>query len=929
MNSDYRIVFSKVVPVVAAVVLLLALAPASVSRAQIAVGQVVQKTGDEQGLCVIIGCGTRKSSTLAADVAKQSKLLVHGIALDDDSLARARKAISAAGVDGLATVEKLHLTPLPYRDNIANIVVVPDFKVAAAAGLTTEEALRVTAPKGRLIVNTNGKVTTTVKPMPKEMDEWTHENRGPDGNTVSSDTAVHFPVGFRWNAGLPMNINNPKQSANAWSSTRGIALCNGRCFTLSSSVLENLGPTFGSKHGVDQYVIARDAFNGLLLWRTKVGATYYGGLFYPNRAPFVAVGDYVYAAAEDGKLIALDAATGRIARKFDTTYPVGKVLVDQNVVVAATWKEGTKVGGLFGVDRRLMDFAIAEGAVEAFDAGSGNRLWKLDKLATFIRSADGNLYMVQREGADKREEQSYPSRPPKKEGEQEPPPPPSRPEQYVVAVDLKTGKQLWEARVAKAGAHEILSVDAAGMGVVAIAHNNGARTTVLSAKDGHVVLETAAHSYAGFAGGELHLGGKKYDPATGKETGTSPVRISSTICTPTYYVNNMTVQNRGGGFNVDGKHLLYGGARGACLFASIPAYGEFYTAQNWCACAPAQIPGFIAFGPISREPNMEEMETPAPPEQGPAYRKISGLKPQTSDSANWPMYRRDPFRSNATPGSAPQKLDLLWQKTVTVPWADGAMGCEWKEQLTDPLTSPVVGDRIVIVAVPDRNQVIALNAATGKEEWRQVVGGRVDSAPTLYGGACLFGSHDGYVYALSRADGRLAWKLRAAPCDERMVSYGKVESPWPVMGTVLVDDGMAYASAGRTQGSDGGIVVRAFDPGTGKIAWSRAIVPTSDGGEYRNMRKNDIILKVGDSLQLMRTRMNPKSGEIVKNPTIEYQKALEQQRREKQQAEREAKKSAVPGKKTEAAKKTEPADEELKPPEEIAPGIGLEGFVLA
>jgi hypothetical protein len=32
--------------------------------------------------------------------------------------------------------------------------------------------------------------------------------------------------------------------------------------------------------------------------------------------------------------------------------------------------------------------------------------------------------------------------------------------------------------------------------------------------------------------------------------------------------------------------------------------------------------------------------------------------------------------------------------------------------------------------------------------------------------------------------------------------------------------GFSNASAGRTQGSDGGIVVRAVDPANGKIAWS-------------------------------------------------------------------------------------------------------------
>jgi outer membrane protein assembly factor BamB len=136
------------------------------------------------------------------------------------------------------------------------------------------------------------------------------------------------------------------------------------------------------------------------------------------------------------------------------------------------------------------------------------------------------------------------------------------------------------------------------------------------------------------------------------------------------------------------------------------------------------------------------------------------------------------------------------------------------------------------------------------------------------------------------------------------VSSGKVESPWPVVGTVLVADGAAYVSAGRTQGSDGGIIVRAFDPLTGEPAWSKALVMTTKGNEYRDMRRNDLLLKTGDTLQLMTTRLDPKTGEFQKNPTLDVQKAT---------------------KKKTAGK---PA-EEAPALDEIAPSIGLEGFLTA
>ena len=903
---------------------------ATIAGGEISAAQLLPAAGRDQGLCVIIGCGDESDPGLAAVLARPGKLLVHGIALDDACLARAQKAIAAAAVDGLASVERLPLRPLPYRDNMANLIVVLNPQRAIAAGFSSGEALRVVSPLGRVLIDKGGQWETVVKPMPKIMDQWTHETHGPDGNTVSSDKCIHFPFGFRWNAGLSMNLKNPNRSGNTHASTRGIALCEGRCFTLSQSVLENLGPTYNSEQGLDQYVTARDAFNGLLLWRTKIGATYYGGLIYANRAPFVAVGQRVYVTGEDGTLLALDAATGAVARKFPTVYAPGRLLVDRNVVVTADWKEGTRLGGLDGVDRRFMDFPIREGAVEAFDAQSGSRLWMIDKLATSIVSADGILFMIQREGADRHEELRYPHNQSKEEKVAALAHLPPRPEQRVTAVELASGKVLWQTRLVSPEARESLRLETACMGVITVSHNYGAKTSILSAIDGRVVatLTPKSSSCGVFYQGAFHLGGKKYSPASGREIGDSDIWLVAKQCSPHYFVNDMVVEGRHCVYNVEGERLTYGGARGACLFGSIPAFGAFYAAQNWCACAPGEIGGFSSYGPIAHEPTATEMERAVLAEPGSAAAAAGKANPPKASTSDWPMYRHDSLRSNATTAAAPQKLDVLWRKSLTPPAADGPIGADWKEALRDPLTAPVVAEGTVVAAATDRNQVIALDAATGSELWRQTVGSRVDSSPTIYQGLCLFGSHDGYLYALSRADGGLAWRLRVAPLEDRMVSYGKVESPWPVVGTVLTANGLVYASAGRSQASDGGIVVRAVDPSSGKIAWSKAIVSLLDTPEGQDLRKgeqalvlhefrkNDLMLDTGEAIQLMLTRMNPKTGAIVPNATREFKNKAKQAARASQ------------SKQAKAGGKGKPAAVPAKPvaPEEVVPGIGLEGF---
>jgi hypothetical protein len=49
------------------------------------------------------------------------------------------------------------------------------------------------------------------------------------------------------------------------------------------------------------------------------------------------------------------------------------------------------------------------------------------------------------------------------------------------------------------------------------------------------------------------------------------------------------------------------------------------------------------------------------------------------------------------------------------------------------------------------------------------------------------------------------------------VSYGQLESAWPVHGSVLVEGGVAYCSAGRSSFLDGGIDLFGLEVGSGKV----------------------------------------------------------------------------------------------------------------
>jgi hypothetical protein len=84
---------------------------------------------------------------------------------------------------------------------------------------------------------------------------------------------------------------------------------------------------------------------------------------------------------------------------------------------------------------------------------------------------------------------------------------------------------------------------------------------------------------------------------------------------------------------------------------------------------------------------------------------------------------------------------------------------------------------------------------------------------------------------------------------------------------VLVSEGKVYASAGRSQGSDGGLVVRAYEAAGGRLLWSRALASCKVMNNYGFSRLNDIILRTGKSLQLNVARIDAATGkEDMANP---------------------------------------------------------------
>ena len=287
---------------------------------------ILEETGVQGGLIVHVGCGDGK---LTAALRASDSYLVHGLDADAKNVAAARQHIQSLGLYGKVAVEPWDGRRLPYVDNLANLIVV-----SGPLSVAREEILRVLCPGGVAVFTTDhGQLTTDklVKPWPKEIDEWTHYLHGPDNNAVANDTVVGPPQHYQW-IGSPdyLRHHDHLSGLSAMVSARG------RLFYIM-----DLGPRWSVQMPPQWTLVARDAFNGTILWQRAI-ENWHPHLWGLKHGPaqimrrLVAVGDTVYVTLGYGAPVtALDGATGRTLRTFAGTEGTEEILVAEGTLVCA------------------------------------------------------------------------------------------------------------------------------------------------------------------------------------------------------------------------------------------------------------------------------------------------------------------------------------------------------------------------------------------------------------------------------------------------------------------------------------------------------------------------------------------------------------------------------------------------------------------
>lgn len=770
---------------------------------------VVEDSGIKGGIVVQVGC---KNSKSLVKLLVNDRFLVHGLDVDATRIAEVRNSLRSNHLYGKVSAAVYDGKNLPYADNLINLLVIGEPKCQ----IQEEEMMRVLVPGGVAMIR--GKKIT--KPVPSSIDEWTHFLHGADNNAVANDMVVAAPRTIQW-------VSKPRwaRSHEEAASVSAVVSAKGRIFTIIDEA-----PNVSIRFMADWRLVARDAFNGTLLWKKEI-PTWSDHLRHfragPTHLPrrLVAVGDKVYVTLGlDAPVSVLDAATGDVIMVLKGTERTEEIAVDDGIIylVVGTSEVYRWGGGLY--DRgepKATDFRY----IMAVDGDSGDHLWKKDFIGTDFLLP---MTMTIRNGIVFYQDING-----------------------VGRLDTRTGREIWEKkrrtvarrmsfasptvvatddvllvadRIPKVDSQDpqqMAATDEIEWGVHGWNEKGFARRcpcllVAYSVENGDVLWsKLCAENYNSavdiFVVGDkvyISTGWDRFDLKTGVKDEGREVKMTGGKVGMAHhrcYRNKASVRyvftGRSGIEVADLEKGWLGNnswIRGACQYGIMPANGFLYAPPDACGCFnKVKVQGFFAAGPARKNKGVKIGDTERLM-RGTAYRKVTDL--QTADDEDWPMYRHDEQRSGSS-------------RTTISP----TLKRSWSTKLSGRLTQPAIIGETVYIAETDSHTIYALNVADGIEKWSFTVDGRVDSTPTIYKGMVLFGSADGCIYALRAKDGVLTWKFLAAPEVRLISSYGQLESAWPVHGSVLVQNDVIYTSAGRNTYLDDGITFYKMNPMTGNV----------------------------------------------------------------------------------------------------------------
>lgn len=780
-----------------------------------AAGTALANTGVQGGIIVQLGVDSGKQ--LEA-LKKNDSYTVHALEKDPAKVQAAREYLLSKGLYGDISVEQFSGDKLPYADDLINQVVVVSNKL----NVNSSEIMRVLVPNGVAIID--GKTIT--KPLSKDIDSWTHFLHDAGNNPVAQDKRVGPPRRLQWSA--PPNFLRSHETPSGF---QGLVSDKGRVFYfLDEGLVGIVDPRLPERWSL----IARDAFNGKLLWKQSM----------PN---------WGWPAWDPGMMKFKDLLKQRALRKavpkqnFRRMVVAGDRLLvtlgynaPVSILDAATGKKLSAIKGSANTRKILAsgDYALLKNdKAIVIKINTAEIMWQKPLNGSFAMVGN-HLYC----GTGKQ----------------------------LKCLNIADGKEIWSTNT-KTGSDMIAVKDT----VLVFAGN---KLTAFNSSDGKL-LWTIADIRKKFAVGAnaayvvndvIWFGPKRRTGSTAQaaavdlKTGkTIKILKVPKLLSPEHhhrcYRNKATERYIISGMegaeymNLDGdEHAMNNFVRGACVQGIVPCNGFLYAPPDQCFCEPgAKLLGFNALAAeakVAAKPAQDSRRLT----KGPAFGRRKTVNGKQKTGGDWATYRGNNSRWGSSKTEVGKKVETAW-----------------KTEIGDALTAAVAAGDKVYVAGKNSHTIYALGSKKGKIEWTFSAGGRIDSPPTIYNGLVLFGSKDGYVYCATADKGELLWKFLAAYYDRRIGIDDQLESAWPVHGGVLIKDDKVYFSAGRSTYLDGGIYFYALNPHTGEIIHKGHIegphpdvTKNRDKSFYITGANSEPLVSEGDFIYMRQKKLTPDLKEV-------------------------------------------------------------------
>jgi len=802
---------------------------------------VLDKAGVRATVCEMPQVG---DGSLAAALARAGVAQVHALAGDASAAEAARKPAVAAGVMGSQViVETGKADALPLGDWVADLYLVPDATDASLKTLSAKEASRVLSPyRGVALVgnpvkgavskaaleawgkDTGGTVAVTedvsglwaVVKMPplKGGDDWGHYYHGPDGNPVSKDTAfVGTSYQMQWS-------DAPYQGERNYT----LVVSGGRMFVASCTLYFPLHA--GMRPQAPYELTVRSLYNAKVLWRRPISAQ-----FGDMGSLLVATPDRLYAKEAQDVLV-LDPETGAELRRIHAAAAplvVRWITLSDGIVLtmagprpfnAQIDEPGPKGESEADRVKRIGAESLRrESAQElvAWDAASGKELWRFSGGNIAMRKsvvAAGNAFLYVNDN-------------------------------YVTALDLRTGKACWKTDAPPA--------ERSFVAASVVADRRGDMQAVAT-PNAYVLVDTSAKQWLAFDASDGHLlwnlaernkkniwlatrfpmvmadqivQGQATDLMTGNNLAPlNPLSknpyddfgTKSDSCGHATAVESGLWIGKGIIDMKSGHQLAPHLAKSPCGIGFFVADGTEVQFSTPCGCSYIPFKGTNVTRAASRRATPDGTRL----EQGEARAKQAAVAAEASD---WPTYRADETRKGSSSAVVPGKAGIRWTYVPQRPklYVGAAAIPEWLQNEVAATQAIAVGERLWFGTA--EGAVVCLDQKSGAEKWRYWTAGKIKSSPTWSEGRVYAGSADGWVYCLDADTGALCWRYRVAPEERRIDLHGGLSSAWPVWSNVLAHEGVVYAVAGFRGMMDGSALC-ALDARTGVVKWQKVLKNT-------------------------------------------------------------------------------------------------------